>query len=352
MEAAPIDDYRDSIPRPLPAARVRALSQPAGWISVGTIALNWALLVGAAWLCWRHFSPLLYVATVIWIGARQHAFLVLMHDASHYRLLASKPWNDWVCDLFLSWPIFITTHGFRVEHFAHHRATGSDDDPSVYLRKANGQWLPEWDFPQPWPRMLRTLAMDLSGLNSLEFAIRLQRTRSGRGLRAETLQSAGPPPHRPGVRWIRLAYYATLAAVLTWTGGWKIYFLFWLVPGFTWLKAILRLRSIAEHHAVPARHFLSRSRTTVPNLLERWLLVPCSISYHVEHHLYPSIPFFRLPALHRELQAIPEVRAHAHVKHGYVQTIRECVATANPSASAEDQRQPGGPPTHSRGTSQ
>ena len=32
-----------------------------------------------------------------------------------------------------------------------------------------------------------------------------------------------------------------------------------------------------------------------------WLLFPHRVNYHIEHHLYASVPHYNLPALHREL---------------------------------------------------
>jgi fatty acid desaturase len=33
-----------------------------------------------------------------------------------------------------------------------------------------------------------------------------------------------------------------------------------------------------------------------------WLIFPHQVNYHIEHHLYASVPHYNLPALHRELQ--------------------------------------------------
>src|SRR5437763_12406945 len=38
------------------------------------------------------------------------------------------------------------------------------------------------------------------------------------------------------------------------------------------------------------------------NWLGRALLFPHHVNYHLEHHLYPAVPHYRLPALHRLLE--------------------------------------------------
>jgi fatty acid desaturase len=48
---------------------------------------------------------------------------------------------------------------------------------------------------------------------------------------------------------------------------------------------------------------LTAARTnTGPAWLE-WLIFPHHVNYHIEHHLYASVPHYNLPALHREMAA-------------------------------------------------
>ncbi len=39
------------------------------------------------------------------------------------------------------------------------------------------------------------------------------------------------------------------------------------------------------------------------NLLGRFFLFPHHVNYHLEHHLYPAVPHYKLPRLHRLLMA-------------------------------------------------
>jgi fatty acid desaturase len=90
------------------------------------------------------------------------------------------------------------------------------------------------------------------------------------------------------------------------TGAWRAYLLLWFLPATTLLQAILRLRAVCEHGAVPdaaAGHPLRAARTTLNPWWLRWLLFPHDVYFHIEHHLYPSIPHYRLPACHAALAA-------------------------------------------------
>ena len=115
-----------------------------------------------------------------------------------------------------------------------------------------------------------------------------------------------------------------LIAALTYFHVWTVFLLLWVVPMMSWLKVALRLRTIGEHYGLEYDHMLRQTRTTYPNLLEKLLIAPKNIGYHLDHHLYPSVPFYNLPALHRALQAHDEFRTQAHLTHTYRTVVNEC----------------------------
>jgi fatty acid desaturase len=92
------------------------------------------------------------------------------------------------------------------------------------------------------------------------------------------------------------------AAVLT--GWWREYLLLWMLPLFTVLQVLLRLRAVCEHGAVPdTSNPLTAARTTIAPAWARFFLFPHHMNYHIEHHLYPSVPHYRLRECHDLLAA-------------------------------------------------
>jgi fatty acid desaturase len=288
---------------------IREVSRISKWRGLAAIAFDWLLIAGcfAVALCIPHF--VVWGIAAVLVAARQHALLVLMHDATHYRIVRNRVWNDRISDWLLAWPLFVTTEGFRRDHLPHHFHLFTNGD-SEWTRK---QVRPEFQFPFTRGEFLLMLLKDLLGFSVIKM-FRLLRNFSGAQQQESTARR-----NRPwSVRLARPAYYAALAAALTYFGLWVPYLLLWVMPAFTLLFAILRVRNVAEHSNVGVRHDLEMSRSVVaPPFLERLLLAPHNVGLHLAHHLYPSVPFYNLPRVHQALMSIPEYAADALIVKSY-----------------------------------
>ena len=81
------------------------------------------------------------------------------------------------------------------------------------------------------------------------------------------------------------------------------YLILWFLPLCTVLQALLRFRAICEHGAVSDQKSpLLAARTNLGPGWLLWFLFPYNVNYHIEHHLYPAIPHYNLPACHHALQ--------------------------------------------------
>jgi fatty acid desaturase len=118
-----------------------------------------------------------------------------------------------------------------------------------------------------------------------------------------------------------LAVQASIWAVYYFVTGWVFGYVFlWLFPLMTIPIAIDRLRTMVEH-LPPAGHS-TVSRSTLCGLLEYCLIAPYGYSYHYEHHLLSSIPYYHLERAHRHLQEQGVVFTGNQVSpRGYVATF-------------------------------
>src|SRR5262249_7609373 len=111
------------IPERLPPATIKELSVLDPAKAIGATAEEWVVIAAAIAICSFFWHPALYVAAVVVIGSRQHALLILGHDASHYRYLPTRWPNELFANLFLMWPTFASVEGFCKFPSTHHQYT-------------------------------------------------------------------------------------------------------------------------------------------------------------------------------------------------------------------------------------
>ena len=89
--------------------------------------------------------------------------------------------------------------------------------------------------------------------------------------------------------------------------------LYWLVPYCTFTQAFFRLRGAIEHGNVPdPQNPYQQTRTYFIHPIASFFFAPKQVNYHLEHHLYPSVPFHNLPRLHAKLQQTEYLRHAAY----------------------------------------
>ena len=317
-------DVGNNIPVKLTKEELKELSSVNSTLACLHVAAEWGLVAATIYLCQRFWHPMLYVFAVAFIGSRQHALVVLMHDGVHYRLLRNRWLNDWMSEVILAWPHLVSARQYRKNHFAHHKYLNTAQDPDLNRRKGD----PAWVFPQAVPELARTLFRDVTGLNAPAM-LKL----------AASVASADQVP--TGFLVMRYGFYAAVLGVVAYFGALEAFALYWIVPMFTWLVLIMRIRSIAEHHAIDEpQTAYPRTRTTHANLLERILIAPKNVNYHIEHHFFPSVPFYRLPELHALLMSKPGYREGAHMTRTYWGVLEESVGRT-PSRRDDDRDQVG-----------
>jgi fatty acid desaturase len=124
-----------------------------------------------------------------------------------------------------------------------------------------------------------------------------------------------------------MAYYAAIVGAMAAAGALQGFLLYWIVPYCTAHIAFQYIRLICEHSSVQSEdRAYAMTRTTLARRWERWVIVPRNIHYHIEHHWYPSVPFYNLPALHAELMAQPRFRRYAVVTRSVVASLKQCIA--------------------------
>lgn len=265
------------------------------------------MVVGAAALSLRVDHPAATLLAVLFIATRQHALLVLMHEFSHRQFSRTRPGlNDTLGDFLTALPFFVTVHGFRRDHAAHHAHTSTDADPNWSL----SQGVERYTFPKSPRAMGWTLAKHVLGCYTL---------RDLKGFLFDSKMAVACPR---ATRVRQLVFGVAVVATTTWFHAWPVVALYWLLPSLTGLMALLYLREVGEHFGM-FRPDLSPSRTLLLNAAERWLIAPYNVHYHAEHHLHPAVPAFRLRELHERLRTLPAFASQTAYTRGYRGLLRE-----------------------------
>jgi fatty acid desaturase len=290
------DDYRQALPREI----VQQLTRRNAWRATAAILHDLAILaaaIGAALWFWP--NPLAIVAAVLVIGTRQHALFVIAHEAAHYLLFDNRRINDLAgrgCAMLQG----LSMCTYRVIHRLHHNNLYGELDPDTALHGG---------YPRGKAYLVKKLLKDLSGLTAWKtyayflYAAPGLNTATNVAIRPLDDTSAKLKSDARNDRNMVIVFHVAMLAVMTWSGHLVQYLMLWVLPLVTVVQAILRLRAIAEHGATTDFSSpLTAARTNLGPAWLRWALFPHNVNYHVEHHLYASVPQYNLPALHAELE--------------------------------------------------
>ena len=268
---------------PAKRAEIRGLHQvrPA-WSAVAFVFA--ALWVGTAFAVVQISSWPVRVLGYVVIGASLHALGVLMHEGVHGNLFRKKGLDRWGA-FFLGAPTLISGAAYRVTHRLHHQHNRTEHDPDEFGNYARG------------PRSLSALFYSWGVIGMLVFLVHVPLHAFRRGTPRDRRQI--------------LLEYGLLAllytAVWLWavrSGSVPLLLHGWLYPMLV-VVAIVNLRGWSEHMLTQPGSALTQTRTVRSNRVVRFFL--CNLNYHLEHHLFPSVPWYNVPRLHALLE--DEVRA-------------------------------------------
>jgi beta-carotene hydroxylase len=247
-------------------------------------ALNYYLLAESPWPLWIRL--LLCMPLFVLAGQAIHLMGWIGHDGFHFTFHENRHVSAYMALLFSSMTLCFFNSGMALDHWSHHRFANTDKDPDLYLLS---------HYKTFWGRLLR------------------QRNRALRHYFVRALNLAMGRPLPQDIANIKLPFSLGVFRVMAWAN--VLFVLGWLglyiyietrFAGFLLIGVLIPLiiggwlsglRSFTEHsHTAVGDLRNTRSRTH-----RLFTVLECGGNYHLEHHLYPSVPQWRLPRLHRWL---------------------------------------------------
>lgn len=303
---------------------------PTGLVVAYTL-LGWA---GGVWLLTRPNAALNALGVLLVAHGLIYSAYVI-HDCVHHAIFASRAANDRLGAL-MSWlngACLADYARLKKKHLRHH----SDRlDVVTFDYRAALHRSPSW---------LRrgVLALEWAYVPAVELQMR--------GMLIAAQFSAGSAPDRARAVLklaLRVAFFAALAVI-------SLKALLLYAVAYVLFLTVLRFMDAFQHtYDVVASHSLEAAApdprrdlryeydNTYSNLIaERWAwlnLLVLNFPYHNAHHVRPSVPWFRLPALHRSLYGVAdrqvitcrELMASYH-RHRVARVLAENYGTVAPS---------------------
>ncbi len=307
----------------LTRAEIAELTRRSDLRGAWEVAVTWGVIIATFVGVALHPRWWTVLLALVVLGNRQLALAILTHEGAH-GILMRTPWlNRWVGHWMCGVPNNVAMDRYREHHLGHHGLAGTERDPDLSLTMG---------YPTTTARLARRFARDLLGYSSLKRlygialmgAGKMKYTAATDVQRIDTSSRRWPEAIRVTVRNLgpyvvfNVVALAGLAAI---GQGWL--FGLWWGAYFTTYSAFMRVRSGSEHACVPGGSDpRQHTRTVLPGRIGAGMWAPHQVHYHLEHHLLPTVPCYRLPRLHAMLRDRGALEGACVVHGGYGTVLR------------------------------
>jgi len=248
-----------------------ALLYVPAWFAGGTICV---IAARSGWSPWLRIP--LWTAGWAMAGLSLAAFFLLMHEGTHSTLAKSSLVNRLLA-VILGIPLYLGFTSYRVLHLRHHDNLGGGDDPDEYANYTSNTVV-------LWMLHLFRLT-----IGSFLYLVLIPILAWKHGTRSE----------RMAIAQECLLLGTIYAAIFGWLPC-SVSLNALLLPALA-ANFLTNSRGLAQHGLTdPGDPFLA-SRSIRPSAWVRHLYL--NENYHLEHHLYPGVPHYRLHDLHLLLRS-------------------------------------------------
>jgi fatty acid desaturase len=286
---------RAELSREIPRGHLRALHDRSAARHLLVAVRQFAILAACTWALVGTSSMLLWIPVAAVQGFTVFNFTVLLHEVVHHAVFRRRrPALERLLGLLYAVPSGISASQFTRWHLDHHAELGSSvADPKRHhlSPKTNARWYKLlYATPVLFPIYFRAARRE-----SATYPEALRRT-----IAAE--------------RWVSVAGHLAALGAIWWLAGGAAAARAYVVPVFLVFPVAFTLNRLGQHYDIdpadPAKWgTLMRGHWF-------WNAAFLNSNLHLEHHYFPGVPFYRLPALQRALTPFFERRGFRWQSYG------------------------------------
>ena len=232
-----------------------------------------SLALGTGWMWLTGFG----------LGVLLNFLYAAQHELSHATVFSTRKVNE-VFGRLIGFTMIFPRDYDQVMHFAHHTYTQNWEKDGELVRE---------------PYTLTTYLLWMSGITywrNRVFGV----IRRSRGIIIEPFIRA---EEEGKVIWesrIHILFYILIVGISVMFHSWAA-MAFWIIPMLL-TKPVHQLQNTIEHLGLSHEdNILENTRSTRTNALMRWLC--WQMPYHTAHHIFPSVPFWKLRILNAKIEA-------------------------------------------------
>jgi fatty acid desaturase len=271
---------RAELGRAISRDQLRALHAKSAARHLVVAARQFAILGLATWGLIRFDAWYIWIPLALVQGFTVFNFTVLLHEVLHHNVFERRhPLAERLLGLAYAVPSGISASQFTRWHLDHHAELGSaDDDPKRHhlSPKRNARW---------YKLLYATPAL---------FPIYF------RAARKET--ATYPDELRATIGWERRAailFHLGALAAIWWGFGPAAALRAHVIPVFFVFPIAFTLNRLGQHYDIDPNDPAKWGTLMRGSVF--WNFVFLNSNFHLEHHYFPGVPFYRLPSLQRAL---------------------------------------------------
>ena len=278
----------------IPRETLRALHRKSAARHFVVAIRQFGILAGATWGLIVFEHPLVWIPLAFVQGFTIFNFTILLHEVLHHNVFERpRPVATRILGLLYATPSGISASQFTRWHLDHHAELGSDeDDPKRHhlSPKRKARWFKAlYCTPALFPIYFRAARREAASYPAaLQQQIAFERR-------------------------ISIATHLAVLATLWWVFGGAAALRAHVIPVFFVFPIAFTVNRLGQHYDIdpsdPAKW------STLMRGHWFWDFAYLNSNYHLEHHYFAGVPFYRLPTLQRAL--VPFYRRHGMRWHGY-----------------------------------